>query len=180
MVGEIVNFGVDTIPALCHPCDVQLAKVRPCIACLTDDILESLVHPAHRRLNICNNMRSHGVGPQGILPRRFNHRSGPISFASLNRVTTGNRVRRAAGEGLAQGATDRPTLLNDGAPVATHGQSARCNSGPREKASVGMADQCARLFKSEATDRPGLITPNANRLPAVAWGWFCSLPPSHA
>ena len=69
---------------LCHRDHVQVAETRTDNACITDTHhLESSVHPAHRRLNTCENMRLHGAGPRGILPSRPNGLAGSISLRPL-------------------------------------------------------------------------------------------------
>lgn len=76
----------------------------------------------------------------------------PISRLSLSRVTSENRVRRLAGEGMASGVgTDRPGLISR--CNGSFCYAAGCNCSPREKASVGWATIARDSSKCETTDR---------------------------
>lgn len=122
-------------------------------------------------------------GESRLAPVRFPTRSAiypvPLKsrigfFFALNRVATGNRVRRPTGEGMARGEHSPTRLI--GRSSSSFCQRAGCNSAPREKGSVGDGDHCARLFqmRSETTDGLFLCKPFPK-----PWGWFSSLTPSN-
>lgn len=119
--------------------------------------------------------RSLGASSNSCRPATSSNGCGVTFHDSLNRVTTGNRVRRAAGEGLAQGrATAQPCLI--GRSGSSYCERAGCNRSPREKASLGTGNQWTRRFKSEAI-RPTKNVCHAKQITTrtLLWGWFSSL-----
>lgn len=78
----------------------------------------------------------------------------PSPFRELrsNRVTTGDRVCRPAGEGMAR-VERQPSPLNRCPRVVVCGDAGRCNTAPREQGSVGDGDHCASVFKMRS-ERP--------------------------
>ena len=89
-------------------------------------------------------------------------------YFTSNRVATGDRVRRAAGEGMAR-VERQPSPLNRCPLVATMANSDRCNSAPREQGSVGNGNHCARLFQMRS-DRPMRLC--QKQTTSLVWGWF--------
>lgn len=103
-------------------------------------------------------------------------RGGDFQPSSLlNRVATTNRVRRGAGEGMAQGrATAQPCLI--GRPSSSYCERAGCNSAERDYRRLGTGNHWPRLFKSEAI-RPTKNVCHAKQITTrtLLWGWFSSL-----
>ena len=103
-------------------------------------------------------------------------------FHALNRVTIGNRLGRASGmtalidgEGMAR-VERQPSPLNRCRPVVRFTKAGRCNRGPREKASVGGGDHCARRFQMRS-DRPTEEGhAKANHFLNLKQGWFMLAP----
>jgi hypothetical protein len=86
----------------------------------------------------------------GIVPHLSKTRCG--IFYALNRVATAIGVRPTAGEGMAR-VERQPSPLNRCLRVALFAKSDRCNIGPREQASVGNGNHCARMFQMRSDNR---------------------------
>ena len=98
-------------------------------------------------------------------------------FLPLNRVATGNRIRRAAGEGMAQGESDlnRPCLI--GRASSSYCESAGCNSAPREQGRLGVTT-IGRDCSNAKRPTDGQGTPSKPPLTLRVRGGLCSLSPS--
>lgn len=98
-------------------------------------------------------------------------------FLPLNRVTAENRFRRLRMRRNGARPSDSPTLLNSAAG-GLYWPKAGCNSGRRNKASVGMANHCARLLKMRSDSPTVRNAPSKPLLTKEVRGGLCSLLPS--
>jgi hypothetical protein len=71
----------------------------------------------------------------------------------------------------------QPGLLNECAAVVLLTRPCRCKIGPREQASVGSGDHCARIFNMRS-DRPTDAHGQEHEPLLKVRGGLCSLPPS--
>lgn len=96
----------------------------------------------------------------GIVPASANHWGGIIP-PLLNRVASGNRVRRPTGEGMVREYGKRVPLNR---PVAALiAKQSGCNVRLREKSSVGSSSHSTWTFKSEAK-RPTGVPSNHSQI----------------
>ena len=100
-----------------------------------------------------------------------------VFFYRESRVTSGNRIDEPQVKEWRGHGQPSPLI---GCVSSHNGKSAGCNTGPREKPSVGSGDHCARVFKAKRFDRE-VISPSANHLPVmVGDGLLTHLPQGYA
>lgn len=109
-----------------------------------------------------------------IHPRLTGQLNGGLFLYRLEPCSHRESYGRPAGEGMVR-VERQPSPLNRCRSVVRLTKAGRCNSGRRDKASVGIGNHCARLLKSEATDRR-LMYANANHLLNLLQGWFVLAP----